>query len=154
MVAAATNARHLGINIAALQRATPILSPRATRSVPATLQPVALQHQIVHDVLIDIIPHARLRHNILRAIASQQLNAADFSSYLRASGALESTQGHWQRGGLVVWSSPEQLASWELSETFVRRFPYLLQGCEDLLASTNQWRGRRGERLFPSSVGR
>jgi hypothetical protein len=150
-MAAATNAHHLGIDLIALQRATPILTPRGT-AVPETLQPVQLQHQIPHDAMIDIIPHARLRHNVLRAIASQQLNAAEFSSCLRASGALES--GQWQRGGLVVWSSPDQLASWELSETFVKRFPYLLQGCEDLLASTNAWRSRRGEKLFPQSIGR
>lgn len=153
MAAAITNAQHLGIDATALQQATPILTPRG-RAVPATLQPVQLQHQIPHDAMIDIIPHPRLRHNVLGAIASQQLNAAEFSSCLRASGALESMQGHWQRGGLVVWSLPELASSWELSETFVRRFPYLLQGCEDLLASTNSWRSRRGERLFPYSLGR
>lgn len=152
MAAAMTNARHLGIHSDALQRATPILTPRGGKAVPATLQPVQLQHQIPHDVMIDIIPHARLRHNILRAIANQQLNPGEFSSCLRASGALlESMQGHWQRGGLVVWSLPDQLASWEISEAFVRRYSYLLQGCEDLLASTNAWRSRRGERPFPQS---
>lgn len=152
MAAAITNARSLGIHSDELQYATPVLTPRGAKAVPATLQPVQLQHQIPHDAMIDIIPHARLRYNILRAIATQQLNAAEFSSCLRASGALESMQGHWQRGGLVVWSLPDQLDSWEVSEAFVRRFPYLLQGCEDLLASTNAWRIRRGERPFPSSL--
>jgi hypothetical protein len=67
---------------------------------------------------------------------------------------MESTNGAWQRTGLVVWSFPEQLASWELSEQFIRRYANLLQGCEDLLAATNAWRSRRGERLFPASMDR
>ena len=67
---------------------------------------------------------------------------------------MEQSNGSWQRGGLVVWSFPEQVGSWELSEPFIRRWAVLLQGCEDLIAATNAWRSRRGERLFPLSLQR
>ncbi|KAF2172936.1 hypothetical protein M409DRAFT_49443 [Zasmidium cellare ATCC 36951] len=153
MSAAATNAQQLGLDSAALSGARPVVTPRVSNNqLPTPLQPISLQHQVPHDPIIDIVPHPRFRYNILKAMATQQLDAAAFSAALRASGALENVQGSWLRGGLVVWSSPDQLASWELSESFVRRFGLLLQGCEDLLAATNAWRSRRGERLFASSV--
>ncbi|KXT00728.1 hypothetical protein AC578_8221 [Pseudocercospora eumusae] len=154
MAAASTNAQRLGIAQDTLQSANSTLTPRPTSSgIPATLQPLPPQHQVPHDPIIDIIPHPRLRFNVLRAIAAQQIDAAAFSRDLRASGAMENLQDQWQRGGLVVWSSPEQLASWELSAAFVLKWSFLLQGCEDFLQATNAWRSRRGERLFPRSIG-
>lgn len=153
--AAITNAQHLGIDLAALQNGTAIRTPRPSdRQVPATLSPVELQHQVSHDPIIDTIPHARLRFNILRGIAAGSVDAAAFSKCIRASGALEEVNGSWLRGGVVVWSFPEQAASWELSEPFVRRWAFLLQGCEDLIGATNSWRARRGERTFPVSLER
>lgn len=153
LAAAAANATSIGVNLAALQSATPAVTPRPSKSgLTAALQPIQLQYQVQHDPIIDTIPHPRLRYNILRAIATRQLDANSFTTDLRASGALTNIQGQWLRGGLVVWSSPEQLASWELSELWIRRFSQLLQGCDDLLAATNAWRSRRGERLFPTSL--
>lgn len=153
--ATVANAQHLGLDLSALQGGTPVRTPRVTdRQIPAALNPVELQYQVPHDPLIDTIPHARLRFNILRAIAQGQLDSTTFCKCVRASGALELLNGSWQRGGLVVWSFPEQVASWELSEPFVRRWACLLEGCEDLIAATNAWRSRRGERLFPVSISR
>jgi hypothetical protein len=150
MSAAVTNAQHLGIDLNALRNSTLIKTPRTTnRHIPQTLTPVELQYQVSHDPIIDTIPHARLRFNLLRAIATHQIDATDFSKSIRASGALENHNGNWLRGGLVVWSAADQAINWELSEPFVRRWFLLLQGCEDLLQATNVWRGRRGERLFP-----
>ncbi|KAK3720382.1 hypothetical protein LTR37_003793 [Vermiconidia calcicola] len=155
MAAAVTNAQHIGINLVALRAGTPSKTPRATnRQISATLTPVELQYQVSHDPIIDVIPHARLRFNILRAIATRQIEAAEFSKCLRASGGLELLNGSWQRSGVVVWSAPEQVGSWELSESFVRRWIVVLQGCEDLIAATNCWRNRRGERLFPTTLNR
>lgn len=149
MAAAVANAQHLGLDMCALQQGNLGCTPRATnRSIPASLTPVELQYRVAHDPIIDIIPHARLRYNILKAIATGQVNASTLSACIRGSGAMEQTNGNWQRGGLVVWSSPDQVASWELSEPLIRRWALLLQGCEDLIAATNAWRSRRGERLF------
>lgn len=152
MTAAATNAQRLGISLAALQSGIASTSPQIPRAALAALKPIELQHQIVHDPIIDTIPHARLRFNILWAIYNQQIDAAQLSRCIRGSGALENVNGNWQRGGLVVWSTPEQVGSWEISESFLRRWAFLLQGCEDLIAVTNTWRSKRGERLFPASV--
>ena len=155
MSATVTNAQHLGIDLNALQAGTSVRTPRGTdRQIPATLTPIDAQYQLPHDPIVDTIPHARLRYNILRAIASGQIDGSEFSKCIRASGALEVLNGSWQRGGVVVWSFPEQVGSWELSEPFVRRWAYLLEGCEDLIAATNSWRSKRGEKLFPQSFNR
>lgn len=155
MAATVTNANHLGIDPGALQAGTAVRTPRTSdRQIPATLTPIDAQYQFPHDPIIDTIPHARLRYNILRAIASGQIDGSDFSKSIRASGSLEVLHGSWQRGGVVVWSFPEQVGSWELSEPFVRRWSCLLEGCEDLVAATNSWRSRRGEKLFPQSINR
>lgn len=155
MSATVTNAQHLGVDLNALQAGTPTRTPRTSgRPIPATLTPIDAQYQFPHDPIIDTIPHARLRYNILRAVASQQIDGSDFCKCIRASGSLEVLHGSWQRGGVVVWSFPEQVASWELSEPFVRRWASLLEGCEDLIAATNSWRSKRGEKLFPQSFNR
>ncbi len=161
LAAAVANAQHVGIDLTALRAGSAIRTPRPSSSnqnnnaprppVPASLTPVELQHQVSHDPIIDTIPHARLRFNILRGISTGRIDSVAFSRSIRASGALEELSGSWQRGGVVVWSSPEQVSSWELSEPFLRRWSFLLQGCEDLIAATNAWRGRRNERLFPLS---
>lgn len=159
MQAVTGNAQRLGLDLATLRAGTAAKTPRlrSTANLPPTLKPVEVQHQLPHDSLIDTIPHARLRFNILRAIATGNLDAARFSACLRRSGAVVNVQGEGRRSGLIVWSYPEQLASWELSEAFVMVWGFLLDGCEDFLAATNVWRGRRGERslvLAPRGAGR
>jgi hypothetical protein len=148
MQAVSANAQRLGLNSAALCAATATKTPRLRNpaNLPPTLKPVEVQHQLPHDPLIDTIPHSRLRFNILRAIATGNLDAARFSASLRRSGAVIGVQGEARRSGLIVWNFPEQLSSWELSEGFVMVFGFLLEGCEDFIAATNVWRSRRGER--------
>jgi hypothetical protein len=148
MQAVSANARRLGLNLTSLGAGTATSTPRLRNpaNLPPTLKPVEVQHQLPHDPLIDTIPHARLRFNVLRAIATGNLDAARFSACLRRSGAVVNVQGEARRSGLIVWNFPEQLASWELSEGFVMIWGFLLEGCEDFVAATNVWRSRRGER--------
>jgi hypothetical protein len=148
MQAVSANAQRLGLSTTALRAGTATSTPRLRNAanLPPTLKPVEVQHQLPHDPLIDTIPHSRLRFNILRAIATGNLDASRFSASLRRSGAVINVQGEARRSGLIVWNFPEQLASWELSEGFVMVFGFLLEGCEDFIAATNVWRSRRGER--------
>lgn len=148
MQAVSANAQRLGLNTTALRAGTATNTPRLRNAanLPPTLKPVEVQHQLPHDPLIDTIPHSRMRFNILRAIATGNLDASRFSASLRRSGAVINVQGEARRSGLIVWNFPEQLASWELSEGFVMVFGFLLEGCEDFIAATNVWRTRRGER--------
>lgn len=148
--AASSNARHLGISQSAVHSTSLTLTPtqHANSSAGLTLQPVTLQHQILHDPIIDILPHARLRHNIMMAIAASRIDAKLLCDDLRCSGGLICIQGSWQRCGLVLWGSPQDSQSWEISAGFMYRWGHFLQGCEDLLASTNVWRAQRGEPCF------
>jgi hypothetical protein len=50
-----------------------------------------------------------------------------------------------EKTGLIVWRDPWDPSGWEVSETFVRKWSWVLRGCRELLWSTNYWRGRRGE---------
>lgn len=149
--AAVENAQLLGLDLHALRHATPVCTPQTTaqQTAPTSLQPEQAQYVMAHDPIIDTIPHARFRYNILRAIAQHRLDPIAFSADLRQSGALVDVD---ERGGLVVWDLPEQMASWEISERFARRWGFLLIGCGDFVAATNAWRGQRGQRLFPPSL--
>jgi hypothetical protein len=48
--------------------------------------------------------------------------------------------------GMLVWSDPWDPSGWELTERFVKKWSFLVQGCHDLFRSTNYWRKIRGER--------
>lgn len=50
-----------------------------------------------------------------------------------------------ERSGLIVWSSPWNPSSWEVTAEFAAKWPWILRGCGGLLVSTNYWRGKRGE---------
>ncbi|CAK1354984.1 hypothetical protein CB0940_01232 [Cercospora beticola] len=147
-----SNARSLGIKQSSIQRAEVGLTAKSDKAVPKTLAPIPAQYQIAHDHLIDALPHARLRYNILRATAMSQIDATMLFDELRCSGALECIGGSWQRCGLIVWGDADQVHSWEISAGFVQRWSSLLYGCEDLLAVTNSWRAQRGEPVFPQSM--
>lgn len=159
MQAATANAQRLGLNLVSLRAGTAASTPRPRNAanLPASLRPIEVQHQLPHDPIIDTIPHPRLRFNILRAIATGNLDASRFSACLRRSGAVVNVQGEPRRSGLVVWNHPDQLASWELSEAFVLLWGFLLEGCEDFVSATNVWRTRRGEKslvVSPKAGGR
>ncbi|KAF2208792.1 hypothetical protein CERZMDRAFT_122303 [Cercospora zeae-maydis SCOH1-5] len=150
--AAYSNARSLGIKKSSIQRAEIGLTSKAAQVVPKTLTPITAQYQVAHDYLIDILPHARIKYNIIRATTLSQIDAALLCDELRCSGALEHVDGGgWQRCGLIVWGDADQMHSWEISAGFMQRWAFLLEGCEDLVAVTNAWRAQRGEPCFPES---
>ncbi|KAH7144119.1 hypothetical protein B0J13DRAFT_595705 [Dactylonectria estremocensis] len=47
--------------------------------------------------------------------------------------------------GLVSWSDPWDINGWEVTEAFVEKWGFLLQGCGDVLVATNVWRDMRDE---------
>jgi len=49
------------------------------------------------------------------------------------------------RRGMIVWGEPWDKNGWELTPSFVRKWPQLLEGCEDLIGSANKWRAKRDE---------
>lgn len=47
--------------------------------------------------------------------------------------------------GILSWSDPWEISGWEVTEKFVTRWAFLLQGCPDVVESANKWRALRGE---------
>jgi hypothetical protein len=155
MRAVTENAQRLRLNLSSLRSGATTTTFRHASVVglPQTLEPVELQYLLPHDPIIDTIPHARLRYNVLHCIITGKLDAACFSTCLRRSGTIVNIQGETLRCGFVVWDLSQHLSSWELSEAFIKTWGFLLGGCEDFVAVTNVWRNRKGEKSLTLDFG-
>jgi hypothetical protein len=47
--------------------------------------------------------------------------------------------------GWIVWNDPWDVSAWEATEAFVKKWGYLLKGCQQIIEATNRWRAMRGE---------
>ncbi|KAJ4157716.1 hypothetical protein NW754_009365 [Fusarium falciforme] len=47
--------------------------------------------------------------------------------------------------GIISWSDPWEISGWEVTESFARKWGFLLIGCEDVVNAANEWRETRGE---------
>ncbi|KAF4333253.1 hypothetical protein FBEOM_12935 [Fusarium beomiforme] len=113
-------------------------------SLPASLQPTNLQLVVDHHPWVDIIPIAGIRDNILlRDEASY--DKAELCRDLR--GFQQVSQGH---GGMRTWKDPWDPDGWEVSEAFAIKWPWVVEGCHELLENTNHWRKLRNERPLGS----
>ncbi|GKU06278.1 unnamed protein product [Fusarium langsethiae] len=44
------------------------------------------------------------------------------------------------RNGLVVWGEPHDMRNWEATSGFLYKWSWAVEGCYDLIDSTNRWR--------------
>ncbi|KIL86202.1 hypothetical protein FAVG1_10599 [Fusarium avenaceum] len=49
------------------------------------------------------------------------------------------------RNGLIIWGEPHDMLSWEATPGFLAKWSWAVEGCDDLVESSNRWRMRRGE---------
>jgi hypothetical protein len=49
------------------------------------------------------------------------------------------------RNGLIVWGEPHMKESWEVTPGFLKKWPWVVEGCEELVKFSNYWRAIRGE---------
>ncbi|KAI0124020.1 hypothetical protein BJ170DRAFT_70653 [Xylariales sp. AK1849] len=121
---------------------TPVFpSPYDGDTIPESLMPTPLQRRTPHADWIDLFPSPRMRDNAIRTqhlISNLEL-CADLMGGL-------SGQQNDVNSGLLVWSNPWEPGGWELTQGFIRKWGFLVEGCSDLLQSTNQWRDLRGEK--------
>ncbi|KAH7265923.1 hypothetical protein B0J15DRAFT_523462 [Fusarium solani] len=47
--------------------------------------------------------------------------------------------------GIISWSDPWEISGWEVTESFAKKWGFLLIGCEDVVNAANLWREARGE---------
>jgi hypothetical protein len=50
-----------------------------------------------------------------------------------------------ERKGLIVWGEPYDMRSWEATPGFLAKWSWAVEGCDDLIQSSNRWRQMRGE---------
>ncbi|VUC27280.1 unnamed protein product [Clonostachys rosea] len=111
---------------------------------PDTLQLTPLQQRIPHGSWIDTLPLAKMRDNAIILEGS-----FDFEEFMTdCFGALcNSGRGRDSSGecGVIAWSDPWHPRGWEFTEGFIRKWKRMLEGCEEVIESTNYWRGLRDE---------
>ena len=47
--------------------------------------------------------------------------------------------------GWIVWKDPWDISGWEMTEGFIKKWGFVLKGCDESLQATNRWRRLRGE---------
>lgn len=120
---------------------TPSLFPS---DIPPSLRPTNLQLSVPHEPSIDFFPLPRLRDNLILMGNS----FFTMSSFCRDMlGTLFQNHGidNCDRKGLIVWGDPWDVNAWECTPGFLMEWGWLLDGCDELLYSTNRWRISRGE---------
>lgn len=116
-------------------------------TLPEKLRPTQLQRSSIYHTWIDLFPCPVMRNNLIRA--GNDWNDEELCIDI---------MGFWDGAstgpfGLIIWGEPADPRSWEITEGFLKKWGQLIQGCTDLMWSTNYWRTKRGERpLFPKSV--
>ncbi|KAI9927139.1 hypothetical protein ASPWEDRAFT_177600 [Aspergillus wentii DTO 134E9] len=111
-------------------------------TLPANLQPTAIQVQVPHHPWLDFFPHPRMRDHLILA--------NDFDD----DELCVDIMGFWNTNrpdaGLTIWGPPWIFQNWELSEGFMQKYRWAIQDCPELLRSTNYWRTLRGEKQLQS----
>ncbi|KAI6783048.1 uncharacterized protein J7T54_002210 [Emericellopsis cladophorae] len=123
------------------QHPSTVLVPR----LPDALRPTDLQRAYAHHPWTDLFPFPLFRDNVLCAMQAGLLDedelCADIMEVRQADVA--------EAPSLMIWGESWDAMAWEMTPAFIRKWGWLLRGCQDLMAATNLWRTRRGERALP-----
>ncbi|KAE8140305.1 hypothetical protein BDV38DRAFT_290538 [Aspergillus pseudotamarii] len=108
--------------------------------LPAALQPTALQKSQPHHPWLDFFPFAHLRDALIR-----HEDTLDDSQLCR------DLMGFWTMptvsdNCMLVWGDPWEPMNWEVTETFLEKWGFLVRSCPEIIWSSNHWRQQRGER--------
>lgn len=114
----------------------------------------------MHPAWIDSIPSPVLRDNFIRNYGTYDADEFWFDAvgdlheaYERPLYSEDQMRGNKLKeykmgdefGGLMCWSDPWLIESYEITPAHMKKWWKLLLGCEDLLRGTNRWRMKRGE---------
>ena len=137
-----------------------LIHPIIEEPLPQSLHPTPLQMKIPHSSWLNMFPWPRFRDNLI--VNESIVDAAAFlydlfgdlvtyngssidfdlsiSSPNEDDGDVDA-----RRRGLIVWGEPWDTEGWEVTEGFMQRWSWLLEGCEELIEVSNRWRARRYE---------
>lgn len=145
-----------------------IIHPKENDPLPPSLVPTPTQMTISHSSWLGMFPYPQLRDNLI--LHQDEFNHWEFcndlwgefyfrnlpgfaSTYTETS--LPSVEAQNNDGsefvddltsgkqGLIVWGEPWDLSGWEVTEGFVNKWSWVLEGCIDLFVSSNFWRAKR-----------
>ncbi|KAF2251473.1 hypothetical protein BU26DRAFT_423746, partial [Trematosphaeria pertusa] len=119
-------------------------------TLPPTFTKTKIQREMEHNSWIDAVVCAQLRDNLILAAAGRmqgcegrKLDEDELCDDV-CGGLYEGYDDSAARG-LLVWSDPWRVSSWEISPGFAAKWGFLLRGCREMVESTNRWREARGE---------
>lgn len=139
-----------------------VVKPKYNQLLPPNLAPTHHQMTIGHSAWLNMFPHPRLRDNLI--LNEGKFDAYDFCNDIfgelieprlgakfETTGFVEETEDEITNGrrGLIIWGEPWDREGWEVMPGFVRKWGWVLEGCEDLIASSNRWRAKRDEEPLP-----
>lgn len=118
--------------------------PLTSAGRPRAMDPTSLQFCVEHHPWIDFFPCPRLRDNLLNAVApgKELIDEDELCHDIVHGGANAGVDG----AALIAWGNPWEPGGWEFTESFVRKWGLLLNGCAELMEATNRWRKKRGLR--------
>ncbi|KAF9873932.1 hypothetical protein CkaCkLH20_08666 [Colletotrichum karsti] len=146
------NAHALGFNsewltyeaISPFNKMGPDLGPSTTTiSCPENMRPTALQLAVEHHPWIDFFPHPQMRDNFLQVVAEKGEDYIDEDDMCRDIVDVGAGAGV-EEAALIAWGEPWDPRGWEATEPFLRKWGWLLVGCDEMLEGTNHWREKRG----------
>ncbi|KAK2594180.1 hypothetical protein QQS21_008119 [Conoideocrella luteorostrata] len=117
-------------------------SQAMSADVPWNMKPTELQLAVEHHPWVDFFPCPRMRDNFLRRVRDHGEDAA-FEDALCADIVDGASARTPDDVCLVTWGKPWELSGWEVTENFLKKWPWLLEGCTELIASSNNWREAR-----------
>ncbi|KAH7118493.1 hypothetical protein EDB81DRAFT_873199 [Dactylonectria macrodidyma] len=119
--------RALGDNAAALDSTSP------------GLRPTALQTTVRHHPWIDLFPVPQVRNCFIR------ISAGGYEDELCVD-LVDVEESDEEKPKLIVWGNPSDPRAWEGTVPFLRKWGWVVRGCQELFDATNHWRETRGER--------
>ncbi|KAK1710035.1 uncharacterized protein BDZ83DRAFT_591629 [Colletotrichum acutatum] len=117
----------------------PMYNANTTWNIPYFLKPTETQLTTVHHPWLDFLPLPRMRDNLIKAGDDWD----DEALCLDMVGDGDAPSG---KGGMILWGEPWDPHSWEVTEDFVEKWRWILEGCEEIIRSSNYWRAKRGEK--------
>lgn len=149
--------------------------------IPPSLAPTTLQQVRFHSIWVDVIPFPRIRDNLIRHegffdhwdLMYDLIGDFMVSTPVACVGGGTPT-GTWRpplltfpsgsvdaddevtsgRKGLIVWGEPHETQSWEATPGFLAKWAWAVEGCEELVETSNRWRMQRGEEPIRLTLSR
>ncbi|GKT65275.1 hypothetical protein ColTof4_09329 [Colletotrichum tofieldiae] len=150
-------------------------------NIPFSLVPTHLQQTRLHSLWINLFPFPRVRDNLIRREGSFDhwellqdligelmsatpvgkrrgtpisITVSDPKPKWTLTAGVDEDEVTAGRKGLIVWGEPHDMQNWEATPGFLAKWSWAVDGCDELVESSNRWRLVRGEEPMQLSEAR